>query len=292
VKTILISGTNGFLGGYLAESLKDKYQVITIPSRMQFLEKARTAFATQKIDIVIHAGWHIDFGPAQEQPTENISNTKTLLELSNSHNVDHFIFLSGGAVLGVSRTPIERTEKDFGKCDPAFPHWLKSAYVKEKMEAEALLSLSALPHTILYLTTCYGPTMTQSLLRTSALPLQVTPQGGSSYLDIRDFDAAIRLVLEKHTLGNYIVSSGNFRFRSYFTYLHHLTGKRKLFVAIPALLLPFVRKLPHFGARSVAAFRTILESSFGFKYYSNGKFKAATGWQPQYTLEATLRHAK
>lgn len=301
MRTALVTGTSGYLGGKIAAWLEVKgWQVKRIAGRKDFAMNVTRAFSEgARPELVIHAGFHVDFRyDPQGADSANVANTKLLI---NATGGAHFIFLSAAAVLGVSQNPLAtRDEGDLGASDPDFEFWLGSRYVREKLHCEALLSdpgAATLDSTVLYLTTTYGPGM-QANVRESlarfASPWRLVnpvPPGGTSYLDLDDFLRALETVIEKRLTGRFVVSSGNIRYRDLVKTVRAASGTQvpSLVLPLPGFLFQIFRKLLFRKPENHPD--TVLLSSFGYKYYSPQRLIRAASWRPRAQIGDSLARA-
>jgi|TARA_B110000503_G_scaffold111963_1_gene167731 UDP-glucose 4-epimerase len=112
METILVTGSNGFLGEEVINSLCDGYNVLALDKNDQVffssnanitklknnineLSKLEDIFQNRKIDIVIHCAAEIlDAEDSNEVWKTNYHGTKNLLDLSEKYDVKKFIFTS------------------------------------------------------------------------------------------------------------------------------------------------------------------------------------------------------
>jgi nucleoside-diphosphate-sugar epimerase len=292
----LITGTSGYLGREISTHLRLKgWDIVQIAGSSEFSNKVKELFSGEQFDLVLHAGFQVDFHAANETSSlnsKNILNTKLLLDTAENFKAKHFLFLGAAGTLGVSLDGGQTfCEDNFAEAKAPFQAWLKTRYLSEKIYCEQLLEKAKIPVTSLLLTTTYGPHMQRQVtasikrFRCTKLPL-LLPPGGTSFLHLEDLLSAIDVVIMKKPLGRYVVSSGNI------TYLKLVRTVRSRFK--PCLVLPrfCFRLFQWLNQLTDSRFPgEVAISSFGFKYYSPGKFMRATGWQASKTLADALNKA-
>ena len=298
IKNILLTGTSGFLGTHMRKHLygcPNQWRILSINSRDEF-ENFEEKFANQKIDIIIHAGFSIDF---QESNTDdfskNIENTRRVLKFSEERGASYAIFLSAAGTLGVSKNSRTRNEGHFGKTDPDFIDYLNTQYIQDKIACQKIVDDLPFPAVTLYLTTVYGPSMDANVMGglmgiCGINPVVVYPPGGSSFLDLRDFLNALDLILSKKPTGGMVLSSGNILFSGLYQAVldFYKIRRRKLMTPIPLQAkvifdLGCMRRFP--SLKNMA----VLKTGFGYKYYSAQRAQRLIGWSPRHTLNDSLK---
>ena len=298
IKNILLTGTSGFLGTHIKKHLygcPNQGRIFLINSRDEF-ENFEEKFANQKIDIIIHAGFSIDFQESNtDDSSKNIENTRRVLKFSEERGASYAIFLSAAGTLGVSKNSRTRNEGHFGKTDPDFIDYLNTQYIQDKIACQKIVDDLPFPAVTLYLTTVYGPSMDPNVVdRLKGLcgrnPIVVYPPGGSSFLDLRDFLNALDLILSKKPTGGMVLSSGNILFSGLYQAVldFYKIRRRKLMTAIPLQAkvifdLGCMRRFP--SLKNMA----VLKTGFGYKYYSAHKAQRLIGWSPRHTLNDSLK---
>lgn len=272
---ILITGTNGFLGSQLVKHWEKEHTLFCLSSRKNFNKRLQEAIAQAPWDIILHAGFDIDFSPIKDidLQSENIQNSTALIDAQNDLKYSKFIFIGAAGVFGVSEDAQERDENKFAECDEKFKSYLQTRYIQEKIYIENVLEQSQIPYTSLCLTTVYGegmdPFVRNSLSQNSSFKL--LPPGGTSFLALSDFLIACDLAIQKPAAGRIILNSNNLLFKELYQSIH----KGMKIITIPSMLFKPCKALFSLSKNSA-----ILESSFGFKYYSNKKAHNALGWKP------------
>ena len=298
IKNILLTGTSGFLGAHIKKHLygyPNQWRIFLINSRDEF-ENFEEKFANQKIDIIIHAGFSIDFQESNtDDSSKNIENTRRVLKFSEERGASYAIFLSAAGTLGVSKNSRTRNEGHFGKTDPDFIDYLNTQYIQDKIACQKIVDDLPFPAVTLYLTTVYGPSMDPNVVdRLKGLcgsnPIVVYPPGGSSFLDLRDFLNALDLILSKKPTGGMVLSSGNILFSGLYQAVldFYKIRRRKLMTPIPLQAkvifdLGCMRRFPPLKNMAV------LKTGVGYKYYSAQRAQRLIGWSPRHTLNDSLK---
>ena len=298
IKNILLTGTSGFLGTHMRKHLygcPNQWRILSINSRDEF-ENFEEKFANQKIDIIIHAGFSVDFQESNtDDPSKNIENTRRVLKFSEERGASYAIFLSAAGTLGVSKNDQVRNEDHFGKTDPDFIDYLNTQYIQDKIACQKIVDDLPFPAVTLYLTTVYGPSMDANVMGglkgiCGINPVVVYPPGGSSFLDLRDFLNALDLILLKEPTGGMILSSGNILFSGLYRAVldFYKLRRKKIMVPIPqqAKVIFDLNCISRFSSLKNTA---VLKTSFGYKYYSAHKAQRLIDWSPRYTINDSLK---
>jgi len=129
MKTLLLTGANGFVGKYFIDKYNTKYIIKTFSFRNDNFDLLDLC----KIDIVVHLSalvHQMDGAVKDEYENINVKQTIALAKKSKDNGVGHFLFMSSIKVYG-EETDIAYTEDT--KCNP------QDEYGKSKLKAEVLL---------------------------------------------------------------------------------------------------------------------------------------------------------
>ena len=244
-KTILVTGIAGFIGYNLARKLINAgYSVIGIDNFDPYYNVAlkrrrvkellglgvrviegnilidndlREVFKT-KIDTVVHLAAKVGVRHSFEKPedymTTNVLGTIKMLEWSNRHTVEQFIFASSSSVYG-DQSKLPFSEDDVGQGR------LLSPYAASKRSAELYCEMNALTHglatTVLRFFTVYGsnsrPDMaiyriTESLKKNQNFTIYGVGRAKRDFTHIDDVVSGILALLERKTLTYEIYNLG------------------------------------------------------------------------------------
>lgn len=274
---VLITGAGGFVGRALVERLQGEHVVKTIDGRERFDEELSNAGT---VDVVIHAGFDVDFGPYRVKDGANVANTRRVIDWVASRRLDvYLVFVGAAGTLGVSARDAIRGEGHLGTTDPGFEAYMYTQYIQDKLACERMLDHSGLSFCSVLPSTIHGPGMAPLDLPT----LPVVPAGGTSYLGLEDFLSGMTAVLAQRPTGRYVLSSGNVTFRQLYALRHP---------RVPALRVsPDWRPVVEWVAERQGMSRGVVTSSLGFKYYSAERARKAFGFQPRQQLSDLWRYA-
>lgn len=141
MEEMLITGSNGFLGGHLVTDLKDTFQITTLSRKNADycvdLAKETPKSLPKTIKYVIHAAGKAHIIPKTEEEKQaffdvNVMGTQNLLKSLENTAIKNFIFISSVSVYGM----------DSGKnIDENFPLKGNTPYALSKIHAEELLTI-------------------------------------------------------------------------------------------------------------------------------------------------------
>jgi nucleoside-diphosphate-sugar epimerase len=283
---IVVTGTSGFLGGAIARRLS---QVNAARGRRDLAAVLESSDAST----IVHAGFHVDFaamtGRVEDDPHRNLDSFARVLRFAEQGG-RRVVFLSAAGVLGVSDSPRTRNELDVGRTDRGFEPYRATRYIQEKLACEAMLVASSVPWTILYPTTVYGPGMARGVLdgAASARPLRMVPPGGTSWLALDDFLGAVDRVLATPVHERFVLSSGNLRFADLARAGAEARNSRARVVVLPPKTRTLLGAVPPRLRRMSTA---VVDSAFGFKYYSSQHATRTLGWVSNTSIDDALRSA-
>jgi nucleoside-diphosphate-sugar epimerase len=233
--------------------------------------------AAPAVDCVVHAGFEVTFRPDAAAEARNRESTGALLRYFRAGRARRLLFLSGAGVLGVGSAPVARDESCFAETGVGFEAYRETAYIRGKIEAERSLRAAGIPLTVLYLSTVYGPGMPAGTLAT-AKHGKLAPPGGTSFLALADFLEAADLALAAPAEGeSYVVNGGNLPFAELYAAARGGGG----YLVLPRCARWLFRAGRFLGGGAPLSF-AVMESAFGYKYYSAEKFARRFGWRPRW----------
>lgn len=136
MKTILVTGSGGFIGGHLVEQLGKEYRVVPFDKviGLDIRSKGDLAkvFSIYKIDCVVHLAALAGVRPSIEDPLPyletNVTGTMNLLEAMKVYNCKKIVFASSSSVYGNNFS--EEPSKEEDEKSPISPY----AYTKATTE--------------------------------------------------------------------------------------------------------------------------------------------------------------
>lgn len=177
MKRILVTGTDGFVGGVLQRALRAQGHRVfgTVFTRAAGEDEVRLditrdgaleSLPPERFDAVVHTVGMVDQGaPAALMHAVNAEGTRRLLEWCHRHGCGHFVQISSIGVYGLRSMGQQRRE-----ATTASVGLIGVPYQKSKALAERHVVASGLPHTILRLPavigagdTFFSPTLVQAL---------------------------------------------------------------------------------------------------------------------------------
>lgn len=136
MKTLLITGSEGFIGSHLVKQLEGKYKILcfdkAIGKDIRIFEDLNDVFRKHKIDCVVHLAAFAGVRPSIEQPLlyleNNVKGTMVLLEVMRRYNCRKIVFASSSSVYGNNFSNKASSEIDEKR--PISPY----AYTKSTVE--------------------------------------------------------------------------------------------------------------------------------------------------------------
>jgi len=285
---VLVTGGSGFLGAAIAKHLDGR--ALVARGRNDLADVLGDA---QNVGAIVHGGFHDDFSPlADDVETDlhgNLASFDRVLRFAEATSTP-LVFLSAAGALGVSAVPRPRNEDHVGTTDEGFDAYRDTRCIQEKLACEKRLSESTARWTILYPSTVYGPGMDPATLRSAASerPVRVVPPGGTSWLALDDFLEAIDRVLARRPANErFVLNGGNLRYKDLVRAGAHARGQRARIVSLPERSRDVLADVSD-GMSDAPA---LVDTAFGYRYYSSARAYRALGWKPEAAIEATLRDA-
>lgn len=279
---ILLTGAGGYLGRMLSSHWQG-HELRLISGRRGFRDQLAQM---PRVDRVVHLGFEVNFRPDKESENRNLDSARALVEFFRRTGSSQLVFVSAAGVMGVGAGERLRTEADYGQTDPGFEAYRDTAYILSKMKAEAIFREAGIPLTVCYPTTVFGP----GLPTLEALRGRLVPPGGTSMIASRDFLRAMDILLAGSGEGErFLLNGGNFPFREIFRVAAEESGIKKISLPLPFAARPLLKIAARMAPALLAP--AVLDSAFGYKYYSPQSFCRRYGWAPRVTLAEAVREA-
>jgi nucleoside-diphosphate-sugar epimerase len=273
---IILTGSSGFLGGVLARHWVDAHELYLIEGRKDFSLKLAQA---PDADWLVHCGFEVSFRLDAQVIERNLRSARAVSEYFKAGRAGRLLFVSAAGVMGVDCEPHPHSEAFLGLTSPGFEAYRNTAYIQAKLECEKLFRAANIPLTVVYPSTVFGTGMPAETLN-SLVRGAICPPGGTSFLALRDFLSALDKVIAAPAVGEgYILNGGNLLFRELFSAARSGASARKGFVVLPRATKYLAKAAELFLGGQLLSL-PVIQSAFGYKYYSAEKFRQAFIWQP------------
>jgi dihydroflavonol-4-reductase len=320
MKTILITGSTGFLGRHLVERLKREEP----EARLRLLCRNGTSFASDpqceivKGDVTNAKGvldaaagadeiYHLA-GIVERDPKlhwqlyqTHVGGTRHVCEAIARHGISKAVVVSSSGTVAVGREPIERDET-WGYANEVVAEW---PYYLSKIFAEKLafwyVGQQRLPIVIVNPSLLLGPgDERQSSTRDVSLYLEgqikVIPTGGLNIVDVRDVAAGLTAAMRQGKPGErYLLGGPNWSFREWIHRVAKLTGIRAPAMEPPASLSlwggRFLRQVMPLVGKEFKLDEPSIKMSALFWYCNSEKARRELGFttrDPMVTLSDTI----
>lgn len=216
--TILVTGSQGFIGSHLIKQLKNYHVIVDfINSERINLNKIEDVMKIQKSDIVIHLAANTKKNAKWNEYYENnVSTTKNILEYCVAKKIKKFIFISSYLYGKPEYCPIDENH-------PINPHnlYAKSKYLAEKV-CESYAKTSNLNIIILRPFNIFGEKMNEgflisNLIKSTENKKSISLINQDSKRDFLHVDDFIQLILKilKHDCKYEIFNVGSGKANSF-----------------------------------------------------------------------------
>lgn len=273
MKTVLLTGANGFLGGHLCrELLRRSYAVRAFvrpdsdlrvlkdlpldiwPGDLRDADNVRAA--TYGCDYVIHAGAQAQVNPARSQTLVdiNVGGTAAVLAAVLAADVERLVFVGTANVFGFG------TKKHPG--DELYPY-MGSQYGLDYMDSKRAATdlilqtvrQDALPAVLVHPTFMIGPldykiTSNALLLALYRRQIAGVPLGGKNYVHVDDVAVATVNALTMGRIGqSYILGNQNLSYREAFSLMADVMNVRPPVLPVPPLLASVIGRVSDWKQR-------------------------------------------
>src|SRR2546421_9492864 len=256
--TTLITGGTGFLGAHLVRQLvesgtKDiRVMATSIPEWLTGLgvdtfegsitNEEDVARAVEGVTEIYHLAGKVsrEKDDAREMYKLHVDGTRLLCDAATKAGVKTIVLASSSGTIAVSETGDIVSDET---CSPPldiisrWPYYASKAY--QEMAALERFSGKGLRLVIMHPSLLLGPgddrlSSTKVVLDFMARKISAVPNGGLSFVDVRDTAQAFRVAMQKGRHGGtYLVGLGNWTFVKFFDRLERLTK-----IASPRLAFP------------------------------------------------------
>lgn len=319
---ILLTGGTGFLGATLWPLLKARGHTVRLLQRSSsaaaekagvevvaasLADRAAVKRALTGIEVVYHLAGRVSWNArdAQEMYALHVQGTQSLLEEAHAAKVARIVLASTSGTIGVSRTPRLATEDDPYPIEVVgrWPYYASKIF--EERLALSFCQKKQLPLVVLNPSLLLGPgderlSSTGEVLSFMNREIPAVPQGGLSFVDVRDCAEAFASALDRGLLyERHLLGGANMTLREFFDRLARLTG-----IPAPRLNLPSgLNALGAFAVERLAKLRhtepavtpQAIEMGNHFFYVDSTRAQRELGFAPRdptETLAATVAFLK
>jgi dihydroflavonol-4-reductase len=253
---LLVTGGTGFLGSALVPLLaRDGHRVRLLQRsaapeaealgaevhRASLEDAAAVAAALDGVEAVFHLAGQVSFDP--EDPAKlyalHVQGTRRLLDACVARGVKRVVLASSSGTIAVSREERVATEEDDYPLAAVadWPYYLSKIY--QEKAALRIHRDAGLPVVVLNPSLLLGPgdtrlSSTDVVWKFLERRIPAMPNGGLSFVDVRDAAAAFAAALTRGRPGErYLLGGANMTFRDFFGRLERLSG-----VSAPRVTLP------------------------------------------------------
>lgn len=304
---ILVTGGTGFIGRRVVNLLIESGHKVRVLTKSRDSRECMNVTyvngdicnhndvkrALRGCDGVIHLAGVVDFrdyeeGLLDESRAVNVLGTRILVNEAKAAKVERFVYVSSAITLGW----LKYFQHSINERSICTRHAM-SRYSETKNEAEIEVLNSGLENiSIVWPTTAtLAPFMT-CLYR----PVQLYAPGGTNIIDVDD---VARGIVAAYRYGGprdgYLLSGYNVTYDQIYRMICKHVEKPIVLIKIDPILKPLVKWVARKAGDKLIT-PAVVEAAFGWKWYDNGWTREALGWEPELTLEQTiklgvLRHA-
>lgn len=292
MKTIIVTGSTGFVGRNLVKALKKKkYKVIETSFREPITD-------LKGIDAVIHLAAIISFSrkDTDKMIEVNLIKAMKLHDLALNHGVKTFVLISACAVYGLTRKPVLMNEEI-----NLHPDKLKHCpYARIKKLTEDYFighSKHGMKTVVVQPTAVYGAGDKSfnsgkiiKLVHNNSIKL--SPWGGTSWVGVKDLCDGIILAMEKGKTGErYILSGGNLSYQKLIAKISFaLFSVNEIYPRIPRITYYPALMASKIIDRGILT-ESIINGLYNYRYFSSDKAKQELGWKPKQNIVDAVRDA-
>jgi dihydroflavonol-4-reductase len=318
MKTVLLTGANGFLGGHLCRELLARgYGVRAFvrpqgdnrvlnglpvdiwPGDLREIDNVRAA--TYGCDYVIHAGALAQVNPARSRTVvdTNIGGTAAVLAAAIQADVERLVFVGTANVFGfgTKNNPGDETFPYMG--EPYGLDYMDSKKAATNLVLQAVQN-DKVPAVLVHPTFMIGPldykiTSNALLLALHRRQVAGIPAGGKNYIHVADVAVATVNALTMGTIGeSYILGNENLSYDEFFSLVADVAKVKKPAYTIPPLITSLIGRLSEWQGRTLGV-RTQLNASMAMvandNHYFNVSKAVNTLMLPQTPIRIAIQQA-
>ncbi|MGN7824682.1 NAD-dependent epimerase/dehydratase family protein [Chitinophaga sp. 22536] len=261
MKTVLVTGANGFLGSNLTRELyrqgydikamirptADLKGIADIPCEVYYghIDNPDDVMAAVAgCSIVVHAAcitdqWDIPF---EEYERINYTSTRYIVEACIRHKVERFIYVSTANTIGPGSRLHPGSELNGFTLFNANSGYINTKYLAQQYVLEQVAA-SRLPGVVVNPTFMLGPcdvkpSSGKLLLYGLGKKVLFYPPGGKNFVHIQDVcRGIINAIIYGKTGDCYLLAGHNLSYREFFALVNRVAGEKKLMVRIPKVAL-------------------------------------------------------
>ena len=302
MKTILVTGANGFLGKNLCKKLNKNYKILAnsrhkpefdciwIKFQGTSIKNNENIFKEFKPNYLIHCAGIAHINPMRKDINEilnlNLEYTKNLAKLSKINKVEKFIYISSVSIYSLS---LRKTVliKENSKINPS------NIYGETKLKSEIFiqkeLKKSNTSFTIFRTPILYGKNAPGNILKLIKLVDKQIPlpfknfKNKKSLLSVNNFISAIYKSLETKKTKNKIYNLSDDEIISTAEIIYIMAKSRNLnlyLIGIPEIFIRILENLPFIGNLFLKLNHSII--------IDNKKFKNETNWSQPFSQKNEL----
>lgn len=313
MKTVLVTGGNGFLGANTARELYRKGYNVKIMARAtadlkslsgvpceiihgDISNKQDTHDAVKGCDYVVHAAsataqWGLRY---QDYEKVTVVGTKNIVDACIYHNIKKLVHVSTAN----TKAPGNKTHP--GNELGAFTLFrINSPYINTKYLAQQIVVESVinqkLQAVIVHPTFMIGdndtkPSSGQMVLHPLKKKVLLFPPGGKNFVHVTDVSHCIIKAMENGVVGeSYIAAGENISYKDFFKEVNTLAGQKPIMIKLPSFFLKMAGRIGSLaGSITGKSYKLNYASSYMLclhNYYSNNKSQQEL--QMQYTPVST-----
>jgi len=310
---VLVTGATGFLGSNVVKQLNKRgifpRMLVRPKSNRQnladlqgeivegdLLDPASVKRALKGCEQLYHIAGFVSPRPSQRQRLydSNVQATEILLDAAAEAGIPRIVYLGSTTAIGMSNGPHpirEDAPYNLGGTGIGYFEAKRAAELAVRKRVE-----QGLPVISVYPGYCLGPGdvyLSSSRIITAFCKGQLffAPQGGMSFVDVRDAAEAVVLGMERGRIGErYFAGGHNLTYRQFFKILAKVSGRRPPRIVMPNWVLYILCVLGEPLTDGDIFSRLFYVVMANYHWYDSSKAQQELGWTVR-PIEETLRDA-